>query len=798
NAPKMPNALRKIARGDDLYVVMVPLWADDVSGNKSKQYNKHINMYMANPNLPGQLLQQEYFVRFVSTSPHATSPEQFSAIKEQIQATHTDPIQCYNAETHRNCHVILRVPGLPADNPQQSEEASHMGGNSNLGCRRCDVGGPHTHMESDEGYHSLHFPGISRSAAETKKTLQDQIDIAMYGIEAPIKKLQTAMGVKDKIAQHWIEILLSKARQMKADHSGQTAEAIAKELRLWLTAQPGEKMNPLLDIAGLDPNRDTLVEILHTILLRIIKYVWYMLHTSWSPAQQDLFVIRLQSTDIDGLTVPPIRAPYMMQYQNGLIGKHFRTLMQTMVFHMHGLVSPELFRLVKAVCALGSVLWVHEIDDMKQYTADLTILIGNVLDAFGDCEPSKIIVKIKLHLLPHLIEDAIRFGPPIRNSTEVFECFNAIFCLCSILSNHQAPSHDITYKFPSMDRLKHLMSGGFWKQDGAWVCAGSNVCNILKTIPIIQHHLGWVPPRKLVSGNIRLATTKKALLLKWNQTQASSSIADFGCLHIIFTAMWCSGITVTAKSGDSCKKGSWVFAQDINVSGLICFAIPFVSSWLQDKVVIGQILEILVAERNDRQHTNSSIITLEEFILSERLHLDFDMPVVHRPLDRANPRICVLANSIMFLFSAEHDCHLADCQATALCSVTQEGVETSRTVHLIEHADDDHFIVNLAGLHNGTLLRRNLPRALTVPWPLYLDRKAHHDEIAAHLQASQATKRALTQEKCQATLARKALAAAELAKNKADGEYSDDDEEDEEAEEEDVVRRWRGRKRRRI
>jgi len=80
----MPNPLRELAGEDDLVVVMVPLWCDDVSGNKSKQYNKHINVYMANSNLPGRLLQQ-YFVRFVSTSPHATSPEQFSALKDQIK-----------------------------------------------------------------------------------------------------------------------------------------------------------------------------------------------------------------------------------------------------------------------------------------------------------------------------------------------------------------------------------------------------------------------------------------------------------------------------------------------------------------------------------------------------------------------------------------------------------------------------------------------------------------------------------------------------------------------------------------
>ncbi|KAK0493966.1 hypothetical protein EDD18DRAFT_1355888 [Armillaria luteobubalina] len=141
------------------------------------------------------------------------------------------------------------------------------------------------------------------------------------------------------------------------------------------------------------------------MLLGIVKYVWHMLHTSWSDAEQDLFTIQLQSTDIDGLKIPPIWSAYMMQYCNALIGKHFKTLMQTMPFHVHDLVTPAQFALIKSVAELGALLWVSEIEDMSLYLNDLEILIGNVLDAFSDVDPAKIITKIKLHLLPHLIKD---------------------------------------------------------------------------------------------------------------------------------------------------------------------------------------------------------------------------------------------------------------------------------------------------------------------------------------------------------------------------------------------------------
>ncbi|KAJ7880214.1 hypothetical protein B0H13DRAFT_1630427, partial [Mycena leptocephala] len=202
---------------------------------------------------------------------------------------------------------------------------------------------------------------------------------------------------------------------------------------------------------------------------------WYELHHKWTSAQQDLFTVRLQSTNLDGLRVPPIRAAHMMQYRKGLIGKHFKTLMQTMIFHIDDIVTPDQFTLARALGELGPLLWLLVIDNMDKYLEDLQILIDNLLDAFATLDPTKILIKLKLHVLLHIVSDIRRWEPAVRFSTEVFECFNAIFRWRSVLSKHQAPSRGIAAKFAHFDRVKHILSCGYWFQDAAWVRAGKDV-----------------------------------------------------------------------------------------------------------------------------------------------------------------------------------------------------------------------------------------------------------------------------------------------------------------------------------
>ncbi len=108
------------------------------------------------------------------------------------------------------------------------------------------------------------------------------------------------------------------------------------------------------------------MEPLHTVLLGHDKYVWHMTHSEWAPGQLDSFASWLQSVNVDGLSIMPIRGSYMTKYRNNLIGKHFKVLQQVGIFALNAELCPPLvYDLWKATGELGAMLWYHEIESME-------------------------------------------------------------------------------------------------------------------------------------------------------------------------------------------------------------------------------------------------------------------------------------------------------------------------------------------------------------------------------------------------------------------------------------------------
>ncbi|KAK0461486.1 hypothetical protein IW261DRAFT_1349084, partial [Armillaria novae-zelandiae] len=92
--------------------------------------------------------------------------------------------------------------------------------------------------------------------------------------------------------------------------------------------------------------------------------------------------------------------------------------------------------------------------------------------------------------------------------------------------------------------------------------------------------------------------------------------------------------------------------------------------------------------------------------------------------------LLISCQDILSLFNAQHDCHIAGCEATAMQACIQERQLTRQMQKLVAHKDEDHFIINTFGLHNAMLLCSALPHTLVTPIPLYSDRKTHHQILA--------------------------------------------------------------------
>ncbi|KAJ7756607.1 hypothetical protein B0H16DRAFT_1458060 [Mycena metata] len=567
--------------------------------------------------------------------------------------THTEPVEVQDNLGNATC-FSLYVNSGPSDNPMQSEISAHIGGKGNCFCCKCQVGGTQKEKATNEGYHALfelcveeYFPkaGVPRTKEQILEELRKQDS-------------QTATGVKDAYTQFHIDELISRFKQMRKDQPDRSVDDIEAELIQWTIDNRDRIYSPFLTLKdacrpnsgiGFDPAKDTPIELLHTILLGIVKYIWHVTHTSWSPEQKKMYAMRLQSTNTDGLSIHAIRSNYIMQYAGSLIGRQFKTIAQTNIFHIRGLVTEDHFKAWRATGELAALLWFPEIRNLAEYRRDLKIAVANVLDIFAVIDPSKIMSKIKYHLLVHTDDDVVEFGPLVGAITEIYEAFNAVFRWCSVLSNHLAPSRDIARQLADQEGLKHRLTGGRWcGTEKKWEQAGSGVVNFLVEHPILQKLVGWTEPKIANPGDIKLVSLKHGEKERAKHLLRSTTAARaLNYREFPADSEWTKCRYVVSDSLDECLVESWVFTS---------------SPFSPESIIPGRITEILVAQ------TGEALVVLEQFISSSRDEV-YGMPVL----------------DLRFKFNVQHDCGSAGCDTSGIRLRMQERVESDQVENYVVH-----------------------------------------------------------------------------------------------------------------
>ncbi|KAH8916003.1 hypothetical protein BT69DRAFT_1340646 [Atractiella rhizophila] len=697
------NPLRDLACGRKVLNVPLVLYCDDSSGNVSKRWNKHISALMTLAGLPHRVQQQEFNIHFIGTSNLVSATELLEGVVEQLNNYWSNGIISYDDISGEELLLRPMVIVFEGDNPMQAEACSCSPslGVSLKFCRVCKVGEEKKGDQlSETGITNFMKIGQARSMNETRAKAQEiHLLAANPRSKTGVINEQCKSGVRDPIVSHFAEELLQLAESM--EDANASADNIQTRLKALQENQLSRKWhyNPLFDLQAFDCHQDTPFEILHGILLGFVKYFWQDSISGLSERQKILVSKRLSAADPNGLGCAAPRGETLVQYAQSLVGTDFRIIAQLAIFALYDPLSKPQLDAWIALGRLSRLLWRPSIFNINQFCMELETAIHHFLDMTALLSPQWF-NKRKFHLLLHLPLHVRRFGPASSFATEKFESYNGIIRGMSIHSNRQAPSLDIARSFAAYSRVRHIFSGGFWKDKitGKWVQAGNGVRGLFRNLKVrlllgLAIDMDTLEPRDR-TGEIKVASqSKQTVKAKDTQlaqipssTHLNTSLSGNGASFTQFSHQLVSSVIVNRD--EPIQVGSWVTTTALDDNG---------------HPIIARVMEILKLEQRDGVATGprTMLSILAHPHMVEFMHSHFHMPVLAPMSAELFP---LPLDMIKVSINVQHACDLMLCGATGEAAVRQERQLSTKRKSIIEHQHNttkDLWILNTNAFCNS-------------------------------------------------------------------------------------------------
>ncbi|KAH9821274.1 hypothetical protein DFH28DRAFT_923682 [Melampsora americana] len=443
----LKNPWRAKADGKIIRHMPLVLYCDDLSGNISKRWNKHIAYYFTLAGLPPKLANQEYNCHFLTTSNTAGALELGDPLVDEINDISTNGFVAYDHQLETEVLVMTVVLCHLGDSPMHAEITNTLNPSSSLSpCRICKLQAK-SMIEKRSTKYIEDFVGIDedgrqkslpvRTWSDTKELTEHLWDLAQRpGTIGLFDETSSKLGVKDTLNMFFVKRIQDFYREPNLSN------ADVAELCGRLNEEFGDRLfNPFLRLKG------------------------------------------------------------------DLNGKEFRTVIQAAPFIFFECnLSSEERDVWTSLAHLGPYLFQTEISDMQSYLKSCNRLIRIFLRSIVRLS-AQWCNKPKFHMLIHICDSIERFGPACLFATEKFESYNGNTRFSSIHSNHLSPGRDIANSFNNLRLMRSLTAGSHLYDTCArtYICASAKVINIFKTNTVFQRALGynslWNCPRDFKNGS---------------------------------------------------------------------------------------------------------------------------------------------------------------------------------------------------------------------------------------------------------------------------------------------------------
>ncbi|KAK4698767.1 hypothetical protein P7C70_g7502, partial [Phenoliferia sp. Uapishka_3] len=757
-----PNPIRTIANGRVVHANSFLIFSDNASENISKKWGINYVYYITNAALHRSAQHLESTIHFIGSSPSALATE----MAEEVLRPFNNPselVEAWDCTTRKDILVLPSVLLKAGDNQMLAEDCSCSVGAASKPCRSCEYGGTKEFKVSPAGFLSLLKPGKPRTPSQTLDTIEQILSLSTQGRISEIAKLQKKTGVRDRLSESISDSFLELQRKLKArrkktvkpsergggkrarreessdskreedfdadDESDDDSEFEglsdledkSKEERdefFWELLEEAKKKtyrNPFLDKRGLNIHLQSPTEILHTILFGGGKYTCHLTFKDHSAQIADYFIAVFESLNTSGLPAgKKINASYLLRFHGSLVGREFRVLMQTAAIALRPLVgmelmSEELWEVWRALGDLGAVAFVSSVaaEDEEEYLKRLDAVIQHAFLAMAKFRPAQLINGSKWHQLAHAPEDAENFSLLSLLSTEMFEKFNAVLRGAAIHTNKLARSRDVTTTLNRQAVMSHIISGGFFKSEGAYRQAGAGVLSFMESSSLFSRMYGIEGAPKAKPGTCSSPASSNPLPLPPPAIFVELGLTD----HRPLTQLFRRAHNFTAISDDKVSDGDFVHVK------AKCSKIA-TSPGLHRVVAILQ--PTSTPPPSPSKIFQYTFVITEAFKRDKVIHLDYKM-AVYRP---TSEYFTFVLSDIDTVANVQHDCISQECGIDAVGGVTiEEREETAIRKPSLSHnhpRDDptkDSFILNSHLIHSYPLLYHLYPRIPRAPAP---------------------------------------------------------------------------------